>query len=237
MYKLDSIFHSPGYLRITQRRLEHLASLDLPIRNKRVVDVGAGIGDFTSFYLDRGCSVLAVEPRADNIEHFNINLEQSGAGARGNYKTLQQDFWAIEELTESFDIVHAYGVLYHLDSPIRALKALRRRCNGVLLLETCVSNVEGETENVVAEPRENASQAIDGLGCRPNRGWIYNELSGLFPHVYMPLTQPNHEQFPIDWRANYTAESLQRSIFIASDSAIQNPNLCEKLIEKHDVGR
>ena len=128
MYKLDSIFHSPGYIRITQRRLEHLASLDLAIRNKRVFDVGAGIGDFTSFYLDRGCSVLAVEPRKENIEHLNINLEQSGAAVRSDYKTLQQDFWAIEGLTESFELVHAYGVLYHLDNPLRALKALRHRC-------------------------------------------------------------------------------------------------------------
>ena len=88
----------------------------------------------------------------------------------------------------------------------------------------------------MAEPRENASQAINGLGCRPNRKWIYNELSDLFPHVYMPLTQPNHEQFPIDWRANYTAGSLQRSIFIASDGAIKNSKICEKLVEMHDAG-
>ena len=58
------------YLRLNARRLEHLASLGLPIAGGEVLEVGAGIGDLTSFFLDRGCSVTAIQPRPENRACF-----------------------------------------------------------------------------------------------------------------------------------------------------------------------
>lgn len=46
-------FHSYDYLRHNARRLEHLASLGLPITGRSVLEVGAGIGDHSHFYIDR----------------------------------------------------------------------------------------------------------------------------------------------------------------------------------------
>ena len=54
-------FHSTPYLSHNARRLEHLASLNLPIHGSSVLEVGAGIGDHTTFYTDRGCAVVATE--------------------------------------------------------------------------------------------------------------------------------------------------------------------------------
>jgi len=51
-------FLSYHYQRHNQRRLEHLASLGLDIAGCTVLEVGAGIGDHTSFFLDRGCEVV-----------------------------------------------------------------------------------------------------------------------------------------------------------------------------------
>jgi SAM-dependent methyltransferase len=235
MFELSSsIFHSPPYLRITQRRLEHLASLGLDLFDKSVLDVGAGIGDFSSFYLDRGCSVLAVEPREENLQGLNVNLRSSGIFLEGRLESKAGDVWALDKYDRTFDIVHAYGVLYHLADPLRALRLLKARCSGILLLETCVTNDVGGRENVVLEPVENFSQAIDGLGCRPNRAWIYEELKMMFPHVYMPLTQPSHEQFPKDWRPLYSCNTLQRSIYIASHQRLNLPTLRDELIQVHD---
>ena len=39
--------HSENYLRINGRRLEHLASLGLPLDGRTVLEVGAGLGDLT----------------------------------------------------------------------------------------------------------------------------------------------------------------------------------------------
>lgn len=54
-------FTNSHYQRINQRRLEHLASLHLPLENRSVLEVGAGIGDLTSFFLDRNCEVVITE--------------------------------------------------------------------------------------------------------------------------------------------------------------------------------
>jgi 16S rRNA A1518/A1519 N6-dimethyltransferase RsmA/KsgA/DIM1 with predicted DNA glycosylase/AP lyase activity len=56
------------YQRFNARRLEHLATLGLDLWDKTVLEVGAGVGDLTSFFLDRGCKVTSVEARAENIQ-------------------------------------------------------------------------------------------------------------------------------------------------------------------------
>src|ERR1700682_5619401 len=56
-------FHSSSYLRHNASRQEHLATLGLDLNNKSVLEVGAGIGDHTTFFLDRGCEVLCTAPR------------------------------------------------------------------------------------------------------------------------------------------------------------------------------
>ena len=49
------------------RRQEHLASLRLPVAGMRVLEVGAGIGDHTHYFLDRGCAVTVTEAREENL--------------------------------------------------------------------------------------------------------------------------------------------------------------------------
>src|SRR4051794_26482202 len=60
-------FWSPQYIRHNQRRQEHLASLGLEIAGRDVLEVGAGIGDHTSFFLDRGCRVTITDGRPKNV--------------------------------------------------------------------------------------------------------------------------------------------------------------------------
>ena len=66
-------FHTDHYLRHNQRLLEHLATLGLPIAGRTVLEVGAGIGDLTSFFLDRAirraeAAVLGREARLVDAE-------------------------------------------------------------------------------------------------------------------------------------------------------------------------
>jgi hypothetical protein len=48
-------FLAPHYRRINARRLEHLIELGLPLQQRSVLELGAGVGELTSFFLDRGC--------------------------------------------------------------------------------------------------------------------------------------------------------------------------------------
>jgi len=217
------VFHSDHYQRHNQRRLEHLASLGLNISGKTVLEVGAGIGDHTHFFLDRLCQVTTTEGRPENLELLQARYPKLLVAL------LDMDQPEMDSDT-LFDIVYCYGLLYHLKNPVEAIAFMSQHCTDMLLLETCVSYGEEEAINPCHEWAESPSQAVSGWGCRPNRRWIYNQLKQHFDFVYLPVTQPNHEQFPTDWSVNPQNDLLSRSVFIASRSAIQNPLLVEELL-------
>jgi len=208
------------YIRHDQRRLEHLASLNLPITGSAVLEVGAGIGNHTSFFLDRGCRVVSTEARQQNLEVVRERYPDL------EIKLLDLDY-PNNDIDETFDIVYCYGLLYHLSNPASAIEYMSSRCKGMLLLETCVSFGQEESVNLCPEPQETLSQSFHGTGCRPTRPWVFNELKRRFDFVYMPLTQPNHKEFPLDWTSPDGPGHMVRSVFIASHRQLDNPILVE----------
>jgi FkbM family methyltransferase len=216
------LFHSFHYLRHNQRRLEHLASLRLDIADNSVLEVGAGIGDHTSFFLDRGCQVLITEARQENLEMLYLRYPEQEV----RYLNLDNP----PTLNQLFDIIYCYGLLYHLEHPAEAIEFMSRCCEKMLLLETCVSFGSEELINSCQENSWSPSQSVSGQGCRPTRQWIYNQLKRYFDFVYLPMTQPNHEEFPIDWTSASSSQAkYTRSIFIASRKPIDNELLVEDI--------
>jgi hypothetical protein len=218
-------FQTYHYLRHNARRLEHLASLSIPVAGMTVLEVGAGIGDHTEYYLDRSCDITITEARSRNIE---ILLSRYP-----NEKVLHLDLEHPRPLGGApFQVVHCYGLLYHLSSPEQALRFLSDNCLQLLFLETCVSFGRERVVNLVKENNADVTQALSGVGCRPTRPWLFDQLQRYFAYVYCPRTQPNHEEFPLDWTApEKHSYSLQRSVFVASrvelDSAILSRNLLD----------
>lgn len=213
-------FHSVSYLRHNQRRQEHLATLGLNLFNASVLELGAGIGDHTSFFLDRGCQVLVTEGRPENLEVLQKRFPDLPV------RLLDMDD-PDPTLEETFDIVYSYGLLYHLQKPTEAIAYMADHCRNLLLLETCVSPGEEEAINLCEEPAGDPTQSVVGYGCRPTRPWVFNQLKQHFAYVYMPVTQPNHKEFPIDWTADLSGARLTRSVFIASREPIHNPLLVD----------
>lgn len=221
-------FHSFQYLRHNGRRLEHLASLRIPVQGVKVLEVGAGIGDHSGYYLDRGCQVTITEPRPSNLDI--LRLRYPGADIRQvDLENMEQTKMQLKGL--SFDVAHCYGLLYHIQNPAAVLEFLGGVTQGVLLLETCVSFGDASQINVVSEVQKDPTQANSGLGCRPTRSWIFEKLKELFPFVYLPVTQPNHPEFPIDWtRPELHKEPLSRAIFVASKTELTNDQLAGQLL-------
>lgn len=214
-----AFFHSHHYLRHNARRLEHLASLGLPVRGLSVLEVGAGIGDHSHYFIDRGCAVTITEARPENVLLL-----------RERYPDQTVLALDLERPTAvpgaPFDVVHCYGLLYHLREPGPALAFLAQHCRQLLLLETCVSFGAGLETCPVPEDALNPTQAFSGAGCRPTRPWLMAELGSHFPHVYVPQTQPNHEEFPLDWsRPQDHAAPLKRAVFVCSREPLANPLL------------
>ena len=221
----QSEFWSHQYLRHTQRRLEHLALLGLPLADRTVLEVGAGIGDHTSFFIDRGCQVITTDGRPENVEL--LRKRYPGLDVRLlDLNRIGPDFREIAE------VVYCYGTLYHLERPAEALEFLGRCCHSLLLLETCVSFGNEETLNPCKELASNPSQSVSGIGCRPTRAWVYAQLKRHFSYVYLPITQPWHEEFPLDWTFPPDSKRLTRAIFVASTEPINNSLLSEQIPAK-----
>jgi hypothetical protein len=220
-----SEFHSWDYLRHNQRRQEHLASLGLPIAERSVIETGAGIGDHTTFFLDRGCRVVTTEGRPENFEIL-----------RRRFPSLDVRLLDLDRpdpgFVERAEIVYCYGTLYHLQRPAEALAYLAARCTGLLLLETCVSPGAGASVVLRDDRQEIPSQAISGTGCRPTRAWVHGQLSLSFPHVYVTLTQPWHPEFPLDWTIERDPNAVVRAVFVASREPLDNPALSEEIPDR-----
>lgn len=217
-------FHSDNYLRHNARRLEHLSSLNIMVHGQDVLEVGAGVGDHSTYYIDRGCNIHITDARPENIKILNKRFPKHSIGLLDmeNLSALPQ---------ESYDIVHCYGLLYHLGNPKEALTYLSNYTRRYLFLETCVSFGDGLEINLVEEPKENPSQAFSGTGCRPTRPWLHQTLNQLFEYVYIPETQPNHAEFPTNWaQSGEEHVGNARAVFIASREKLELDTLTTELL-------
>src|SRR5947207_12895642 len=170
----DAEFRSQQYLRHNDCRLRHLESLKLPLQNSHVLELGAGVADHTAFFLDRGCTVLSVEPRPENCAVFRNTMKSWTKDRQASVHLMEATLEeAAKRINERFDIVYAYGILYHLSDPGAALQFMSNACSGLLLLETCVSLGEELSVNPTKEDGAAPSQAIGGMGCRPTRPWLW----------------------------------------------------------------
>lgn len=207
---------------MNQRRLEHLSSLGLNFTGSTVLEVGAGIGDHTNFFLDRGCSVVSTDVRQKHLKILRSRYSQV------KVRLLDLDK-PDQPINESFDIIYCYGLLYHLKKPAEAIKFMSGLCRKMLLIETRVSFGDGEFIEVTREAPYYPSASVSGYCSKPSRKWVYNQLKQHFNFVYMPITQPNHEEFPIDWSSPPPTQALIRSVFIASRQKLNNDLLVEHI--------
>jgi SAM-dependent methyltransferase len=214
-----AVFLAPEAGAINQARQQHLGSLGLDLERKKVLEVGAGIGLHTPFFLERGCEATVTDGRPENVAEIQRRLP----GVRTAVVDLEQDR-PLDALGR-FDVVYCYGLLYHLANPERALARLAEVCTGLLLLETAVSPGNYDELLLVRDP-DYANQAVSGVGCRPTRLWVLNRLRMLLGHAYIPRTQPQHADFPTDWRTP-PIQTMYRSIFVGSRSALDLQTLTD----------
>ena len=102
----------------------------LPAGRLRVLDVGAGIGRFSTWFLDRGDDVTMVDPDLRSLWH----AVWSGAGRAGRLDAIWSTAEAMPELG-CFDVVLAPELLCYAEDPALALSrvAAALRPGGLLL--------------------------------------------------------------------------------------------------------
>jgi SAM-dependent methyltransferase len=234
-------FRSDHYTAHTASKLAHLADLDLPTDGMSVLEVGAGIGDLSGHFVERGNRITITDARDANVAHLRRRYPPDG------YPEVRVAHLDLNDPTLDggpFDLVFCYGVLYHLHDPAGAIAFLAEQCGGLMLVETCVTPGDDTSINLVDELRHSPTQSISGTGCRPTRPWVFDELRRHFEHVYLTRTQPDHPEFPIDWvaaasRPAHAAGSgadrdLTRAVFVASRTALDHDSLADELLD-HQV--
>ena len=211
------VFLTPEALAINKARQDHLAKLGLDLQRKRVLEVGAGIGLHTSFFLERECEVVVSDGNPENVSE----IRRRHPARQVEHIDLEKD--ESLHVYGTFDIVYCYGLLYHLANPERAIARLGEVCKGQLLLETCVS-LGKHSEVIFLRDFVSNNQAVSGIGCRPSRLWLKEVLDRYLGHAYFATTQPAHPDFPTDWDCPLT-NLLYRGIFVGSRVPLDNPRL------------
>src|SRR5438128_2400444 len=112
-------FLAPEALRINEARLAHLASLELDLVEKNVLEVG-------------GCEVLSTDGSPANVAEMIRRYPARQLGI------LDLDQPCGLSGVGRFDIIYCYGTLYHLRDPAGALARLAEICDGQILIETLV---------------------------------------------------------------------------------------------------
>jgi len=206
---------------LNDARLEHLASLGLDINGKRVLDAGCGVGHLSRFFVARGCSVVCVDVRTENV----AELKRRHPETEAHVADVESD--DLSRFGE-FDIVFCYGLLYHLENPIVAMRNLRKVCRGLLILETNVCDSDQPVLKLVDESLS-SNQATGGIGSRPSPSFVAFALNRIgFRHVYQPIEPPDHRDFDFEWN-NDLSDSRDghpnRCVFFASTAPVE----CAKL--------
>jgi SAM-dependent methyltransferase len=219
--KGTELFDQQKYLEINEARMRHLESLKLPLKDKTVLDVGCGIGHLAQFFVRRGCRVVCVDGRQENIDE----LRSRYPGIKASVIDVEKD--SLDQFG-TFDIIFCYGLLYHLENPLAALRNMAPVCKELLLLETIICDHIVPILRIVEESLT-VSQALRGLGYRPSPSYVAMALNRVgFPFVYMPKTPPEHPEFRFKWENNidwHRDGHHLRCIFIGSKTQQQNPGL------------
>lgn len=218
-------FAKPEAAAINRARLDHLASLDLPLEGRRVLDVGAGPGLLAQSFVERGCQVVCLEGRKENVER----MHQLHPDLDGRVFDVEADDWSS---LGRFDVVFCYGLLYHVQNPFRLLRNLGSVCGDLLLLSTAVADHRLPLV-VMEEETASYTQALENVGCRPTPSFVALALrSAGFNHVYGATTPPDHPDFQFSWRNDLSLQRdghLIRCTFVASRAALDRPGLVDLL--------
>ena len=215
------LFDTAEAASINRARLEHLDSLGLPLDGRRVLDVGSGPAHLAQFFVSRGCEVVSTDAREENIERMN-ELYPRHAGYVADVEDT--DFSSFGR----FDVVFCYGLLYHLENPVRALRNIGAVCDDLLLLETMVCDFN-EPILRLEDEYLSANQALHGIAHRPSPAWVGMALNRVgFRHVWIAREPPDHPDYLFEWRNDATTSRdghLLRAIFVASRRPLTNKHL------------
>jgi SAM-dependent methyltransferase len=209
------VFDRPMQSESRDARMEFLRRVIAPWKSEvglgTALDLGCGVGHFSAMLQDLGLHVTAADARADNI-----------AEARSRYPGIDFQVADAEDVSiatlGTFDVVVCFGLLYHLENPLRAIRNLRALTGKLLILESMSIPEEQPLLFLMDEP-PGEDQSLRAVSCYPSEGAIIKmAYRAEFPHVYRFRELPNHEDF-----RTVVGRERARTVIAASVPALDSP--------------
>lgn len=126
---------------------------------KNILELGCGLGDVGSRFIDFGANVTFAEGRPDHVEILKEKFSNNTV-----INLNQNEMW---DLKKKFDIVIHWGVLYHLDNWKEDLECALKHSD-LIFLESEVSDSDDENFEIKVSEVDGYDQALDGIGSRPS---------------------------------------------------------------------
>ena len=146
------------------------------LSGRSVLDIGCSSG-YYSFHASRlgAASVLGIDARPEHEEQFRVLHGLLNMPASCAYRHVDMEY-GLEQLQETFDVVLAQGVMYHVYDHPRFLKNLFRLTNKVLVLEGGTSGYANRACWPDIEKTGHLRYSIHGPVLYPSVAWTIELL-------------------------------------------------------------
>src|SRR5260370_42068052 len=156
------------------------------LKLSNAVDAGCGVGFFSQTLSKCGLNVCGFDGREENV-----------AEARRRFPDIPFEEGDIEERAilqlGRFDLVLCFGLLYHLENPLLAVRNLRGLTEKCLLLESMCLQEEKASMLLREEPRQD-DQGLSNVACYASEEGLVKMLYRAgFGTVYRVIPLPDHE--------------------------------------------
>jgi len=207
--KAPAVFDADHYAKLNASRGTVVSALLADLRHglelRTAIDVGCGVGYFSELLRADGFEVTAVDGRAENVaealrRHGNIQFHQFNA----------ED----PELAGlgPFDLCFCFGLLYHLENPLQAIRNLRALTKSVLLVES-VTFPGSEPIMALIDEEIFEDQGLQHFAFYPTEACLIKMFYRAgFSHVYGLTNQPKHPHYHASAGARRTRTMLAASL-------------------------
>jgi FkbM family methyltransferase len=191
----------------TIRRVVRALKPALGLRN--ALDAGCGVGFFAEVLTELGLATRGFDGRFENVVEARKRFPKI-AFERGDIESAE-----IAALG-TFDLVLCFGLLYHLESPMRAIRHLRGLTGKGLLIESmCVPG--DDTRMMLREEPLQDDQSLTDMAFYPSEACLVKMLYRAgFAHVYRVPRLPEHDDF-----RETSDHARRRTILFASHQPVR----------------
>jgi SAM-dependent methyltransferase len=209
------LFDAPNYLAINEARWAALMQMRAAVAPSvgsisSIIDLGCGPGWFSDKLSNDGLEVVGYEGREDVLREARLRAPKA------HFAVMDVDGIALDALPQAADAVLCFGLLYHLENPMRALRICRALSRKVLFLETMTIPEHGAVGRLIPE-NSNPTQGLRPAALVLSAPAIAHglRLAG-FNFVYLYNERIEHEDF-----FDTATRRKRRDVFVATDTPVR----------------